>query len=808
MRREAALIVISLMVLELVPPLIASATTFSIPQSPLQLCRPAIIDLSFLGLKARSVEAYIVNNNKLLKLPSIPLPQGVARYGPILLTLLYKGKPLASLTKNELKEVANILTNSKENITNLIKPVIFKKNVLLDTYNNSKLLVLLPCQTAKPISWNDVKRMATLLGSRALAIYEAYGYPIIIAKKEEPSYPISPYDDKQVIKVYTANIDGEPKELIMSYEVSQGTLLSSNIAKATLIRILSTGEQSQAGIEALSPSYSNNQYFLWDIVPWESAKFNSEEAYLGNLVSNKGVEITSTYWSSSDSFKIPPRTTRYEIYIVITAKKTSTIHVLSKLNGDVIYNDDYTISAGSTISLGVIVQIQPEQPGNYFTPWSETAYSVTITSNSQPDIIVKVVPIVRSYVGDSSQENLVYTWSEYIAGMMFASNNYETVENPPIRILAQYHNTFMLRAPLAFLENTATFSITVYSASTVTTPAHIIIGLDGLQLCSGYTAQVYYKGAYRQVYQCTITSQEISDKIIDALRAGRPLLLDVYVNSNNGPWFIDNNAILVAKRRMRLYTSALSQAVASYTTDDPNYVFVLSNPESIEYYTLSSIDNAPMLVANSELYIRIKRPYSGLVDDLDGPVAYLLTSVVNPVAPTLFYGIVNTYISKLHENMIVGSSNTRLAQPEAWAKVVGKGNEDSEIYGLTSIASYVLGAASLLVSDGASTLFGIFSVIVGIPAIFYESSSLSATSYKLNDYSIYAEATWSAGVNPTDRNLGLLLNPDIRSSEAWSNGASLTLDNQVELLIVSNSNNIAYNLLICSGINIYIPTHP
>jgi len=808
MKKEIALIIISLMVLDLVPPIIASATTLSIPQRPLQLCRPVIIDLSLLGLKARNVEAYIVNGNKLLKLPSIPLPKGVTRYGPILLTLLYKGKPLYNLTENELKEVTNILANNKENITNLIKPVILEKNILLDTYNNSKLLVLLPCQRAKPILWHNVEQAVTLLGSRALAIYEAYNYPVIIAKKKEPGYPVFPYDDKQVVKVYTANIDGKPKELIMSYEVNRDILLSYNIAKATLMKVLSTRGQSQAGAEALVPGYTSNQYFLWDIIPWESAKFNDEEAYLGNLVSSKGIEITSAYWSNSDSFKIPPRTTRYEIYIVITAKKTSTIHILSKLDGNVVYNNDYTINAGSTISLGVIVQMQPEQPGNYFTSWSEVTYSVTITSNSQPDIIVKVVPIARSYIGDNSQENLVYTWSEYIAGMMFASNNYGTIENPPIRILAQYHNTFMLRTPLAFLENTATFSITIYSASTVTTPAYITIGLDGLQLCNGYTSQVYYKGAYRQVYQCTITSQEVSDKIVDALRAGRPLLLDVYVNSNNGPWFIDNNAVLITKRRMRLYTSTLSEAVASYTTDDLNYVFVLSNPETIEYYTLSSIDNAPMLVANSELYIRIKRPYSGLIDDLDGPVAYLLTSVVNPVAPTLFYGIVNTYISKLHEDMIVDSSNTRLAQPEAWAKVVGKGNEDSEIYGLTSIVSYVLGAASLLVSDGASTLFGVFSVIVGIPAIFYESSSLSATSYKLNDYSIYAKATWSAGINPTDRNLGLLLNPDIRSSEAWSSGVSLTLDNQVELLIVSNSNNIAYNLLISNGINIYIPMHP
>ncbi|WP_317895687.1 hypothetical protein [Pyrofollis japonicus] len=729
--------------------------------------------------------------------------------GSILLTLLYNGKPITKLNKSEINNIFKIL---KENKKELIKPIYLKRKMVKTYLDSTKALVLLPCNNNKT---NSSLIRNIILNKNVIAIYRANGYDIFLTRKHTPALPAFSDIDREVVKIYQGNINGDAKNIIEEYTINWKKLISAIPEKAKLIKIIDNNikkyetienSENSISIESLDTGLSNNEYFIWDVVPWEAGVFNHEETYLGNIEHDKGVKITSTYWSGSDSFRIPPHTTRYEVYLVITANKTSPLHIIIELNGAKIYDDDYVVEAHSTLSLGTVVHTVPEEPGNYINTWSKITYSVTITSSAQPDIVIKAVPVVRSYIGDNSENNLVYSWELYLAGI--DTSSYESI-NPPLRIIPQHHNTFLLRTPLAFLEGTASFTLTIYSSKIVNNKAYISINIDGLQICDGYTYQAYYRGAWRQVYTCSLSTSSINDKIINALREGRPLLLDVYIDSNEGPWFIDHGAILSALRRARHFETQpyLYKAVASYDTNDAsNYQNVVFNPITKLYYAFHN-SLSTVLVADIETYVRVTRPAINMENDI-GPLGYLLVSVLNPVFDSLEYGPLKVYINSEDVKIDTKTTNTQLAPPTATANVVGKGSISyGTTYSLTSTISWMLGAASIFLSGGVATAFGVISIIIGTPSTFYKSDTLSAWGSQISLLEDEAEATWSSGITEQHYNLGIILDCNIVPHNSWQNdGITITTNIQSELAILEGyTSNLNFNTLSAEA-SLYVPS--
>lgn len=753
----------------------------------IRVCKPAVLDLRPLRMGASSVAAYLVTGSGVLPLPSLPYPLVVSRYGPVTLGYLYNGRPLGSLSARALKSISNELMSpgAAKKLWNVLRPVRWSRLVTGYGEGSDRLLVLLPCGFSARVSRSFAEEVARRLG--AIAVYSTRSGYVVLLPRGGEELPVLPDASQQDIGVFIAGHGGAPRGFVLRYNISVSVLSNKRLETYRPISV-EPGTQNRERLSLLGASGSNH---VWDILPWVSSRFTHNGPYLGRLEGVSGVSVTGQSWSASDSFYIPPYTDRYEVYFVVTARSGCGAHIVVKLDGVTVFDNDYWLSGGSRLVLGVVAI--PSQPG-YFDAWSKVSYEVHIEALSNNlDLVVKAVPIARSSIASDSPGNLVYTWKEYIAGIE-PGQDYGVVEEPPIRI-GTGNYTFLLKPPLAYVEDTAIFGITVYGPSNRQGPAHVDISVDGVELCNGFTSTQYYKGATRQVYSCTSSSSQLNEAIINAIREGEPLLLRLSISSSQPSWFIDYGVVLSAERRARAYHTGqyLYQAVASYDIGDELYQSIIATPANILYYAIG-VYNDPIPVAETVVRIAGTRPIRSHGTTI-GPLGYLVTAIINSEVPTQYYGLLRVKAHGLIESLSVATEETSLSTWGATANRIGRGgiSDNSAAYEVASITSYLAGVVSLLLSGGSATLFGIYSVVAGLPATLYESEHLSAHTDYAGDKLIVARAEWGAGVSEGDQVAGVLLDANVVPASLWLDSPLVSMGSTVELTVYSYADS-AYTL--------------
>ena len=772
LRREAALILLSLIVLETAA-ITGTALSQQATSPPLQLCKPVLVDLAPLGLNPWRAQAYLVYGNSLVPLPSFPAPSGGIVYGPFM--------PVGfSANSSPVDHVRGRIVAKKVAVKEDIGAL--EPRLLRESLNNTRLLVILPCQEA-PYSTRisiSPEKAIELLDSRIVAVYSVYNYTLVITEKAWPRFPLFPYADAQVVELYSASSDGAPLRPVIEYAINRSILAQGKALFAKLVKVINhAGEEKRLG---------KTGYFLWDIIPWQSMGGDSY-AYLAPI--GFGTEVRRSHWSWHGVFKIPPRTTRYEVYAFIAARKSTTIHVVAMLDGHKVIELNHSLRRGEVLVLGTIASREPERPGNYFIAGSPVSYSIALTSASEPDLVVRIVPVARSYAGPGAPENLVYTWRHYIAGI-------EQGNNPPIRILPRHHNTFVLRAPLAFLENTATLTVTVYGSQGASKPAHVIVGLNGLELCNGYTAKTLYRGMYRQVYKCMAASEALSSYIVDALRSGTPLFLDIYIDAEKGQWFMDSGAVLSAKRRMRPSIGAAA------STDVRYYGLAIANPVTATYYAISKT-RATVMLADAELYAETHLLYKGRIEPLKTRY-YLAISMPYYHVETQPHGSIDAYPIALGIDGLTISNATKLRAPVGNAIALTQWDGSSARSTLSRYAlwvSYILSIFSTTLCDSPATLLGAFSAIGGAPAIYYREESTSFNASCVAPYEAYAEATLVTGTKPRE-SLELVVSTQILPVNPWKSEVFAKTLCRIELGTMHRWA-LAQTSLTCHGAEIPVP---
>jgi len=796
--RASVLAVLATLFLASLGPALATTANYDRKTLPeIRLCRPIVLDLAPLGLTAADSVAFISLGGSALVLPSLPYPVKIVHAQPVILDYLVNNTiPLSRLQPEKILEIIGGIELAKEAAKRL-KPLYYNATLLETNPSSQRMLVLLPCS---PVHSTAPPRNIAVAGA-----YSWGGYTLYVARRGtglEPRYvtTLAP----RSLAAFITNTGAE--RILVTYSFDAYSIAGQElpVIEPTWTRPHPSPSGGQApqppSITRISPGPS---YYIWDDVPWSSTEIDPYKAWLGDLEGSSGVHVEGGSWSSSDTFYLPPYTVEYSVNLVLHARDYSYAEVKIWLNNTLVMDKTVSLSKGEDTVLEITGN--PETPSQDLTP---VTYSVSLSGSFNLDI--KAVPSAKSMIDSVDEDNLVYTWRHYVIGVPDIQSMPPGSEQewPPLEI--EYGEaTLLLQTPLAMVTETPELNITLYSSAN--TPRSIEISLNGATVCSGTSHQEFYKGAYRQVYQCTATWFTISPLVIESIKEGKPLLLSIKIQGAAEQWYLEPGPVLVAKRRARAdlgaqyYQDYLKYAVASYSKNSPFYKIVVVQPLSVTEYVYDTAFSSLKLIYHGVMVLDFARPAYNSNNAIMAKM-YTLNGVVLPTYSSSICNNLYTWVNGIDAHISLRDlAQTQLVVPSdsLHAYAIGLDGSVTDDSGI-GLFGYITGIASLVLSGAAGAVFGIFSLIASAPSSFYKFSAIQEHGGLTNGASeVYVNASLDTNWDMESTKTGMKLQIEYVvpfGSYTWGSDALISYSGVIRLQhYCSSSGDYGYTVLSFSG---------
>ena len=715
----------------------------SVTAGPMKFCKPVILDLSPLGLRAGEVSAAILHGQGLVYLPSLPYPLRKVTYS-----------------------IASGYSPRKVQGSPLVSATLYTWN-----RNSSKLLVLLPC--------NESEKPGTSLprGLNAYGVYMVGDLRVYIVPK--PSYglglesvPLIP--GRVEIHRYQARQNGTPVTqhsiiLVNLEEVAQRHLpvIEPSSAKEPAERQTNTRDITR---------YSNGGYVWARLFP---VGISSHYGLWVNWLENKETIIRkgATSWNKAIELRLPPRTVRYEVWLLLSSQAKKQINVSIWLNDVQMVNSIYTVEPSRPVLVGLHVSRGLEKPGNYFTEWSKVVYRVSIRGRDLGGLRIRITPLARMWIGSLSRDNLVYNWSTRAAGL---STKLRGVEGYPPLVIRHGDAQVYLSFPQGIVENSGSLKLVIYSEKGVTASRHVLVYLGNELICDGYSVQEQLLGAYREVYNCS--ARNVFTDLVGSMRlgSGAPLKI-VVVGAGNEAWYADG-IMLHGLARALSAVAQLVYAVPSLPRSAGSYATVVAEPSSVLLYSTCDKSSQQVLIAQLASLIETSRPVKSNVPMTTW--SYIVARVADKAC--LGDSLADIALARISTSIETRSANKLLL--DYCATRLGEINASpapTKIPGIAGLLSFVFSSTASLVTGVPIALAGAWSLAALIPASLYRTSSATSSVALDNPYETVVMGKWSNGWKPsTMAGLRLCVSYRPREISGWSNGVSIETSSYAWLYVL------------------------
>ncbi len=418
------------------------------------------IDLSPIldrNIRLPDIIVTILNDSREIELPYIPKPEGEIK-NKYLIDTLYKGMSINKLSPIEFKQFINKL-KAKEIDLDKLKYRSAELRYLKTSVNASSIVVFIDNSIEPSIDgcsgWY-YRALVNGLEKRAKYTYKGYTIYVYYSESGRDVQPIVliPHDIPDSIvytKIYRALSSNSSRIQFENKLVINTHILSNTraIRKASFLRI----EENNSIYET-----QYNGGFLWYIRPW-----SSENPKAGDLGGFRNRTLTgSTYYSISDRFSYKYNTTRYEIWIWISADKHVYLNFKLYLDNNNVWDTPITLEPGVLYGFGVVVHTVPEEPGNYLQPAPNSVYVALVlseVSDSTAKILVNAIAVARAYIEPVGfYVNGVYPVHNRLRGVgdILSSNSIDEIDEAADE---RFHFIFHEEALFTFLTTNNIFEI-------------------------------------------------------------------------------------------------------------------------------------------------------------------------------------------------------------------------------------------------------------------------------------------------------------------------------------------------------------
>jgi len=765
------LLVVLLMIIASIPVPIAAAQPAQQPSHAasmassraLHLCRPVVLNVSALGVSASSATPLLITPSGFVALPSIPYPVKKLVTSPIITDYLYKGKRLGSLGAGTIHKV--LVEAKKEGARRVVKPIIWRRTVYVHDKGSGLLLTLLPCGSSSAPLKHPLEMVSRIRG--LLGVYRVHGYYIALVKRYNPMH-VPGYLDNVYLVDMSGERNGKPSSMIYSLGLSLSELAEHAVNRVENPLPLHRGASTPLRVFPGAGAEESSSY-VWGVLAWGSTRFGPSEASLGAFTGSKGVRLSGWSWARSDYFLIPPRTVRYEVWVVLSSSTARSLRLSISLDGSVIEKE---IEVNGVTGLGFIVHTVPESIGNYFAPWSRVTVSIAISpldGRSLNGVVLKSLVVARSWGGELSGDNLFYRWGSYILGL---GQSIGTIDENPSLEVVHGAGSFLALLPNWFAEQGPWFSVRVYSKPGA--PQRLVrVYLGSSLVCQGYSVTRFYKGAYRQVFDCSASGSAVLEELLSSTRLGQAVPVTIEVSGATNPWFVEASPALRGWARAVISTTDLVYSVGSLDKNDAPYDNVLYTPGLFTVYA-SCLDGSYVEALGSSLALAATRPISGQANAVEAS-AYLLNYVKNPAICMNSSAL--TQLSVLEQYTRVTLHKTGGVEFSAsgvvGAFMLGKARVSKKHFEELGVIGFELGVFSIMMSGGASSLVGVFSLIASAPSTFYKHS-YTEYSATISQDAVEVEGWWHSGWEAaTKAGLKTALSIKPRGLGSWGRDASV-----------------------------------
>jgi len=710
----------------------------------MRFCKPVILDLSPLGLRAGDVTVVMLHEEKLVYLPSLPYPLRGVTYS-----------------------IASGYSHRDRHVTAIISTTLYTLNK-----NSTKILVLLPC--------NESEKSNTSLPERlnAYGVYTVGGLQVYIIPRANyslgpESVPLIP--GRVEVHRYQAKQDGTPVKQRSITIIDLGEVIQRPlpvIEPSTVKRVV----EKQASTHSAA-RYSNKGYVWARLFPVGiSSRYGLWVNWLESRELTVGKGVTS--WSKAIELLLPPRTVRYEVWLLLSSRAEKQINVSIWLNNVKTVNNIYTVEPSHPVLIGLYVSRSLEKPGNYFTEWSKVVYRVSIRGDDLGGLGIRITPLARMWVGSLSRDNLVYNWSVRAAGLSTRLRGLEGYQPLVIRHgVTQVYLVF----PQGIVENSGSLRLLIYSGKRVTSSRHVLVYLGNELICNGYSRQERLLGAYREVYSCS--ARDIFADLVSSMRLdlAAPLKI-VVVGAGNETWYADG-IVLRGLARAVSPVSQLVYAVPSLPRSAGSYAMVLAEPSSVLLY--STCDKSlQVLVAQLASLIETTRPVKPSTIPMT-TCSYVVARVIDKAC--LGSSLADIALARISTNMEISSAN-KLLLLDYWATRLGENNAGptpTRVLGATGLLGFVLSFTVSLVSGVPIALVGAWSLAALAPASLYRTSSATSSIALDDPYEAIVTGEWGNGWKPSIvAGFRVCASYRPRVFSGWGDGVSIETSSYAQLYML------------------------
>lgn len=481
--------------------------------------------------------------------------------------------------------------------------------------------------------------------------------------------------------------------------------------------------------------------WLSDLVPWDSAK--PSQGSLGSLLGNGTVHVAGYSWRRSDTFLVPPRSTRYEVWVVIRPRR----HVHGVLTVEI---DGRTVlSAGlapdvAVLYAGVVVHTYPEERGNYL---DRRPVRVTVALegiDGEVDALLSTSVYARSYVG--RDDPLVEPWSETAYGQAF---DYRPTPAERLGIPLPKAGSLTLLLPLEppLVDDMAgSLSLTIHGFGQ-TEPHHVRVYVGDLLACDEYTHPAPQRGPDGPLQEatCRVPPAALREEITRYMKLGSALPVKVSVDGVGGSmsWFVEPFRLVVLSRpryspplgaARELATQRPSLYVSSYPADSYGIVlYGLASWAQLSHHPGRGFSaESTWTLSHVAVMLAAERPRAG--DDLPFRLVFALYGAGSRRAPSYYgsgiLGLADADVVAAEGRLFLRAVDRQgrvLCLSGATlgpSKLIGGGGRDERLRRAVDVVGWVLGAASLVVGGAWSRVAGVAAQLLSVPSLFYTGTPL------------------------------------------------------------------------------------
>ncbi|NOZ89093.1 MAG: hypothetical protein GXO15_04125, partial [Crenarchaeota archaeon] len=455
---------------------------------------------------------------------------------------------------------------------------------------------------------------------------------------------------------------------------------------------------------------------LLDSLPWSGAWGSVSGLGLGPLIGRGGVEarLVGAY-SASDTFLVPPRSLRVEVWIVIRPRSPGLFRATLLFDGTPVVSAS---SDGRTLVMGVIVLPR----GSRYL--AERFHRVAL--RLEP---VRGTPTVVYHAHAWSLSETeprgpgVYQFYSEAAGAPVPHG-----PTPRGALPIPRWGTLTLHLPLpsnAFL-GSGSLELEVRGKGL---PRLVKVYVAGLEVCSGPS---YPGPGGLQVFYCRVPAYLLEYTLWGYMVVGRALLVKVELSGGlvePYTWWVHKLRLEVTSRA-RLYVKSWAKSqvpymVSSYPSEKM-WSMAFNSPGSVTVYSYSLGHRAGATIAGAAGLVAGERPLAGM-EGQDKHV-YIYIPVGGTVAPYYEPGLAQAYVHGVdlwitleYTGQREGLGTVRVLE----ARRLGRGGLSEEATRALGVASWMTGAASILleaINPLAAGMAGVASLLLGYPSTFQQGA--------------------------------------------------------------------------------------